>query len=449
LNCKPWQHGGLDALTAGLSGLLLGWAIWQPGGLSLGWLILLAIWTGCAIRTRRLFFIWFGYYLGALRLPLDSLRDYFPTSQGQWLASGAQCGLAFLLASSFVLCAVPRFQNPFRAALAACFGLLITALPPLGSIGLVSPFFGASSLFPGSGITGLLGFLGIFAFLVAATRALPGKKWISNISLVLVLSAALLQPLRGFTAKGPGLYCPRSVFCPSGTVVPISYPFGPTVNSWPSFLQRARLVTRLTHDALLSDPRARLLLFPEAVAGPFNRAFLPLYHRLATLVQERGAIVALGSIVPWRSRYGTDWSDGIVFLGRTRGELVARQPAPLVEWTPWKSLRDPATHSMPAFWWWHVSGSSHSRQIQRDDIRLGPHHWAALICYEQGLVWPILWTMLHHHPTLVLAPESVHWEQQRSIGLLEERMARAWGRLYALPVAIATNLPPPPPPPPS
>ena len=440
---ESWKHGGLDALAVS-SGLLLGWAVWQPGGLSWSWLIVLAIWTGCSTQTRRLFLIWFGYYLGALRLPLDSLRDYYPTPQGLWIALLAQFVLALLLAGPFVLCATPRFRSPFRAALAACFGLLTSALPPLASVGLASPFFGASSFFPGCGILGLLAFLGIFALLVATTRALPRerKKEILNASQAIVLAGALVQPLLGITPKGLGLYCPRSVSCPSKTVVPISYPFGPTVKSWSSFLRRARLITHLAQDALQTAPQARLLLFPEAVAGPFNHAFLPLYQRLNTLAREQGVIVALGSTVPWQSRHGTSWSDGLVFLGKAQGELIARQPAPLVEWAPWRSLLNRTTPTMPAFWWWHMSGRSKSNRIRRDDIQFGTHRWAALICYEQALVWPILWTIFHHQPTLLLAPESVHWERKRSIGMLEERMAHAWGRLYALPVAIATNLPP-------
>ena len=425
------------------SSLLLGWAVWQPGGLSWSWLIVLAIWTGCATQTRRLLLIWFGYYLSALQLPLDSLRDYYPTHQGLWFAFLAQFALALLLAGSFALCATPHFRSPFRSALAACFGLLVSALPPLGSVGLASPFFGASSFFPGYGIMGLFAFLGIFALIVATTRALPEKrkKETLHTSQAIILAVTLVHPLFGITPKGPGLYCPRSVSCPRRTVVPISYPFGPTVNSWSSFLRRARLITHLAHDALQTDPQARLLLFPEEVAGPFNYAFLPLYQRLDTRVREQDAIVALGSTVSWQSRHRTKWSDGLVFLGQAQGELIARQPAPLVEWAPWKPLLNRTATTMPAFWWWHMSGSPKSKQIPRDDIRFGTHRWAALICYEQALVWPILWTMFHHRPTLILAPESVHWERQQSIGMLEARMARAWGRLYALPVAIATNLP--------
>ncbi len=449
MGCNSRVSRGLGTLSAGSSGFLLGWAVWQPAGLPWGWLVILAIWTGCQIRVDRLFLVWFGYYLAALRLPLDSLRDYFPTPQGLFGALAAQCGLSFLLALSFVPCAIPQLRSPLRVAITTCFCLLITALPPLGSVGLASPFFGAASMFPGSGIAGLVGFMGLFALLVMVARAGPAKSGISTLALVTVLAAAIVQPVMGTSIRGSGLYCPHAVSCPERTVVPISYPFGPTVHSWSSFLRRTRLITRLARHTLQLDPAARLLLFPEAVAGPFNQAFLPLYQKLAGLLRERGTIAALGSTVSWRRRRRTgdqpraQWSDGLVFLGRNRGELVARQPAPLVEWAPWNVFLDPAPRSMPAFWWWRMGGDARSRRIPRDAIRLGTHHWAALICYEQALVWPILWTMISHRPTLVLAPESVHWERQRSIGDLEGRMARAWGQLYGLPVAIATNLPPP------
>ncbi|EQD56872.1 Conjugal transfer, TraB [mine drainage metagenome] len=76
-----------------------------------------------------------------------------------------------------------------------------------------------------------------------------------------------------------------------------------------------------------------------------------------------------------------------------------------------------------------------------DNAAYGKTHIAALICYEQALVWPVLWTLTRHHPTLIVAPESVHWEKSAALGNLEARLARAWGRLYGLPVALAVNLP--------
>lgn len=436
-------------LIGGTAGFLVGWSVWRPDGLSFAWLLILA--ALCASRKPRIdqFFAFLGYYFAALRLPLTSLRDYDPTPSGILLAGCGQLALAILLAAPYALLSGGEDGSCWRAGTGAILALTLSAMPPLGCVGLASPLFGASDWFPGWGLRGLALYLILFGSCVMVVRCLASSR-AALYALILIIPAAILGAI-GVPAVAPpvqgGLYCTHTSNCPGHQVIAVSYPFGPTVHNWHGFVKRARLITRLGTQALKEDPKARLLVFPEEVAGPLDRAFPSLYAHLASALRAHRVTAALGALVPWHAE-GTSltpgsqvsWSDGMVFIGQHNQVLIARQPAPVVEWNPLAGWFRNQRLAMPAFWRLPI-GPSTRNHPPLDHIAWGKTHLAALICYEQALVWPLIWTMIHHRPGLVLAPESVHWEASSAPGNLEARLARGWGRLYGLPVAVAVNLP--------
>ncbi len=449
---KSWLNWiGITPALGGVSGYILGWAIWQPHGLSFGWLLALSIL--CAQnRSRSFHFIAFlGYYFAALNLPLASLRDYDPAPLAAFATRLDQLLLAMILAFPYAIFAGGKETQSWRAGIGSIVALVSTAVPPLGGVGLASPLLGATAWFPDFGVEGLLAYLLFFGFCVTILHGLFSSRvmlFLLGLSIMAMSVQARGTPSGQRTDAG-GLYCQSTQHCPMQQIMIISYPFGQTVRTWAGFQARANLITRLGETALKENPHARLLVYPEEVAGPLDHAFALLYAHFTTALHKHLATAAIGAIVPWKIQTGvhkqrsrTLWSDGIVLIGQHHRVLIARQPAPVAEWDPLAQVLHDDRSSMPAFWSLpvdHKAGTSHP---PLDHAAYGKTHLAALICYEQALVWPLLWTLVRHHPTIILAPESVHWEKSPAIGDLEGRLARAWGRLYDLPVAIAVNLPP-------
>ena len=442
----------VTSLLGGLSGLALGWSVWQPGGLSFGWLLMLSVFCIPTLSKTSRLAAFFGYYLAAMVLPITSLRDYDPTLSWTLLAGIGQLVLALVLAAPYALFAVGKPSQAWRSGAGAILALLVTALPPLGCVGLASPLFGATTWFGGLGTTGLILYLLLFGLcVVLLDRVSPPFTteihWFGMIlALLMVLAMALGIPARRSASRG-GLYCPVTASCPLRQITTVSFPFGHDVRTWPEFEKRARLITRLGEQILRRDPGTRLLVYPEEVAGPLDRGFTRLYAGFAERLRERHVTAALGALIPWRVPARTPrqkshlyWSDGIVFMGQYNRVLIARQPAPVVEWNPLAQIFRHTHLAMPAFWDL-PGGPNPGTHPPLDHASYGKTHVIALICYEQALVWPILWSRPRTHPMAILAPESVHWEKSAAIGDLEARLARAWGRLYGLPVALAINLP--------
>ncbi len=437
-------------LLGGLAGLLLGWSVWQPSGLSVAWLLMLSVFSAPKQSRVSRFCVFFGYYLAALNLPLTSLRDYDPTPSGALLAGLGQLLLAITLAAPYAFFAGGKRGQAWRVGAGSIMALVLTAVPPLGCVGLASPLFGATAWFPGLGTAGLILYLLLFGLSVTVLHRFSPSS--SAVYLLGIIIPVAIIPAIGATsntfATHGGLYCSYAQACPKHQIMTISYPFGRTVQTWSDFEKRASLITKLGDKVLEDNPQTRLLIYPEEVAGPLDQAFIRLYAHFANVLRRHHATAALGALIPWRvqtpsrkQQSQTIWSDGIVFIGQHNRVLIARQPAPVVEWNP-LAIFFPYGHPFMAAFWGLPSGHTSEIHPPLDDTTYGKTHVAALICYEQALVWPLLWTLIRHHPTLILAPESVHWEKSAAIGDLEARLARGWGRLYGLPVALAINLPP-------
>ena len=63
---------------------------------------------------------------------------------------------------------------------------------------------------------------------------------------------------------------------------------------------------------------------------------------------------------------------------------------------------------------------------------------AVLICYEQLLVWPMLRSALER-PTLLIAASNEAWTAATRVPAIQHGCARAWARLFGLPLVSAIN----------
>jgi hypothetical protein len=305
------------------------------------------------------------------------------------------------------------------------FALGLTTLPPLGAVDPFTPALGATSWATGLGAWGLAAYTLLFsALLVGFAR--PGSRSLKIAAGVIALGLVVA------TGQRP----PRA---PVSAAVGFSGSFGPEPRSLPAQRQRVALLGRLLARAHVRDPEARLYVFPEFFLGRFDRGVArwiePWAHRLA----ERHAEAVAGAAVAIAERSGRiRWTDGAVAFGEIRALIVTRQPAPLAEWRPWGGA------SFPAFWWpWSAPPAGLRLGTFTLPFRGGVRRRLAVaVCYAQTLAWTWLWNTWGRTPVLAAAPESFLWTRSHEPRRLENRLVRAWSRLFAVPVVVARSLPP-------
>jgi apolipoprotein N-acyltransferase len=69
---------------------------------------------------------------------------------------------------------------------------------------------------------------------------------------------------------------------------------------------------------------------------------------------------------------------------------------------------------------------------------VGDQRVAVLICYEQLLVWPMLRSAIER-PTLLIAASNEAWTSATKVPAIQHVCARAWARLFGLPLVSAIN----------
>ena len=367
-----------------------------------------------------------GYYGGALVGSVTALTLF----EGQWAGVPGWLACTGLLAMPWVLARSGRVGSRFPRAgapLRYLAAMLVASLPPLGALGMASPWVAATASFPGMGLWGL-------------ALALPA-------SAVLVLLGARLRALATSAREWgrPGmrdlaLGAAALVLVTSGAVVPTPPTTPPahlvTINThdWepagkPALArvlrQNRRLIQGLATRIARMPAHTTFILPEDAVVhwSPFTAwAWWPL----ALKAYRHHDIVALG--VYMRPPGDTEKRDGLLLMGRRAGLVTARQPMPVTEWRPFMSSGARAH-------WWRFGPTS----------AFGPPA-AVLVCYEQLLVWPVAEAFVGHPAPTVLIGVSDHWwVRHGTADATEARMQamvlRAWGRLYGVPVLLADNRP--------
>lgn len=289
-----------------------------------------------------------------------------------WLSSAALLALPWMLA---------------RGVLGTLLALLLTALPPLGLIGWLSPLNAAGVAFPGLNLAGI----GLFWGLAATVGA---RRW--DLTIVLVSLAGISNLLYVGPRMPPGWQGVATQVHPTS-----------------SFLSEASQIAAWTTKA--RSAKAEYLLLPEDAAGEW----------LAGTQAQLEAAVPTGRTWLVGASYplGHDhWSDAIVAVGRSGSHLLFEAPftVPVSMWHPWKK----AGH-YPALWWEPVK------------VVDGKRVWAS-ICYSQLLPWVWLEGMLQH-PDLVLAPRNDWWAEETGIPGIQRSNTKAWSRLMGVPIVEATN----------
>lgn len=388
-------RNALLALTAAACGFA-----W--GHQSLSFLIVLAVavpllW-GMAGNRWAAGAIALSYYLAASHgLPLG-VGLFFAESAPGWFgwALWAAVGLV-----NGALWAAFWHGTKRRRAWGAVAAIAVTALPPVGLVGWANPLTASGWLFPNMGFVGLTLTGGLAAAL--AIRHWPVIGMLAGAALVANISASVWPKSHALGLTSWSAQDTQFQRLQSGSVGQLNV--------------RVQFVMDL---AQRLQP-GQVVVLPETVL-PANKPAVSfawlLMGDVAEQLKAKGATILVGTEL---SKPGRATENVLVVLGDDAAKpLVQRVPVPIGMWRPWDKetfAADPLSSGVG---------------------QLRGHQVAFSICYEQLLVFPVLFSMARS-PDVLVGAANVWWARNTNIPTIQGQALDAWGRLFGVPVVRATN----------
>jgi len=341
----------------------------------------------------------FSYYAAASWPLIPGARAFFG-EQGTPII-----GL-FLCLAAAVLLALPWgllfSRGRGRAAFCVPLCILLTAMPPLGTIGWASPLLSAGVLFPASNWFGLA----LIIVFLSAFRFKPAQSLVGLTFCVLVFHFQFTEPR-----------------LPAGWEA-VNTNYGGVGQGDPDFTTEYN--TAQTMQATIAESRATVLLFPEHLVAHWNESTEAFWGDTLTSIaaQHRTVLIGAGINRPatLKNPFGQNRYLNVLLA---RGEENAavyeeRIPIPIAMWKP---LSD---DGVPL------------KLFGRGTIGIRSQKAAVLICYEQVLVWPFVSSAVER-PTILLTISNDYWAKDTLIPAIQHASAASWARLFDLPILSATN----------
>jgi hypothetical protein len=393
----------MRSLVLTLMAAVIGYAAWKDS------LCLLAtsglfplVWSKAPSRLTA-GFVAYSYYAAAARGLLHGTQIFFG-SYG--LCASTLFGLLFIIVSSCIL-AVPWYllwtRNPDPTAIAWRLptALILVSVPPVGFLGWANPITTAGVLFPGWRWYGLAAVVGIMGLSII----LKHPSHIMALLVLCVLPTYFSQDPPKPPDKWKGLNtCFGGLSAQAGLVR--------------FYEQNMQMIETATNSQGLA-----VILFPEAVAGHWNSTTEGLWKETASRVlATKGVTVLLGAECFTGEASEHERYDAVIVAMGAQSRIMYRQrfPMPISMWRPFCKC-GARIH-------WFDPGV----------FTLEGHKVAALVCYEQVLIWPVLVSMAHQ-PEVIIAPANAWWSRDTAIPGIQHTVLTAWSRLFHVPVITAFN----------
>jgi hypothetical protein len=363
----------------------------------------------------------FTYYAGASWALVPAARNFFGVEP-----SPAASVILWLFSSTLLAApwAVAWMAGRHGIVWRLPLGVLSAVLPPLGIIGWASPLTSAGILFPATGWCGLI-----------ATATMPGLLVVRP--RVVLTGAATFMIFSNLVFTG--------VPAPPAGWEAVDTHLGGIAHGQQSPVIEFAAAASIQERAIAST--AHVIIFPETVVPMWTEATHGFWQQTLAELRASGKTILLGAGRPATDQdaVGVDFSRELAMLGDHRvpplprqlhtmpsyrnalviagaedGEFFQRIPVPLGMWKPFSASGVPLNLSGPGI------------------VQLAGHRAAVLICYEQLLTWPIFQSMAER-PTVLLAIANHYWTENTPIPRCQTATARAWSRLFNLPLLSATN----------
>ena len=343
-----------------------------------------------------------GYFLAASRGLPQGVANFYAADLWPGLLLWAAASLSFAGVHAVLWKGRPEGKSPGEGltgmAIAARYlaAVVLIGLPPFGITGWAHPLTATGVLFPGWGWWGLVA-------MTAGLAMMTSRYWPA---VAIVLGGFWLWSAATWTS--PNL--------PEGWKG-VDLEQGEKLGRDGSLDYHRDLIATVRAAA---SAKTRFIVFPESALGFWTPT-------LARLWQEglRGSEVTViaGAVVIDPGGYDN------VMVGISAGEarILYRQriPVPVSMWQPWRA-------------WTGQGGGARANLFGNPVVQTDSQKVAALICYEQLLLWPVLQSVLHS-PTAIVAPGNGWWTSGTSIVAIQNASVIAWAKLFGLPVVTAFN----------
>ncbi|MFA7416660.1 MAG: conjugal transfer protein TraB [Rhizobium sp.] len=349
------------------------------------------VWSLAATRAAAML-VSASYFLAATRSLPQAVAIFYATDIWPGLALWLVASLTFVSVHTVLWTGKGELVHATRYLIAS----LLMALPPFGIVGWAHPITAAGALFPGYGWFGLGA--------TAAGQMMLTTRWrpaaVVALGFSWVWSASTWTPLT----------------VPEGWHA-MDLELGSSLGRNSSLLrQRDLLSTIRTKTA----GTAQIVVLPESALGFWT----PTVERFWQDGLQGSRVTVIAGAVEVDS-FGYD--NIMVAMAENRPSIVYRQrvPVPGAMWQPWRV-------------WLGESGGATASFFRNPYVDLPSHRVAALICYEQLIVWPILQSM-YRSPDIVVAIGNGWWTGGTPIISIQLASARSWARLFNKPLISAFN----------
>lgn len=287
----------------------------------------------------------------------------------------------------------------------AVAAIAVTALPPFGIAGWSNPITAAGVLFPGWKWIGLLATLLFMTGLCALGenksffRSLAWQGAIVGLATVAV--AAIFPRL----PAAPHGWCGYDTHYPNDT------------GHRDYFKDYFRLAALCKASSTLASLPDSVVVFPESACGLWGDAGRMVFR--PTQKEIAGTVLFGAEVLRNNGKYDND----LVLLDHEKDLVLYRQrmPVPITMWRPWSE------------------GGANAYWFRQPTFRCGGLKAAALICYEQFLVWPVLESMWGR-PQVLIAIGNDWWAKGTTLPGIQKESSLSWARLFGVKLVFAINM---------
>lgn len=348
----------------------------------------------------------FSYYAAASRGVPSGAAIFF--GEG----AGISTGIVMWILSSLCLAApwaALHYGGKTPHICAACYlcALVCVTVPPVGLIGWASPLYAAGILLPRSGWLGIAAFGLLLPLLLARLRAARKKTGAAAIASVF-MCAALFACLAESETKPPQGW------------MAVDTHFGKLDRNENLHRQSLLRAAAITEKVVSAPPGVRYILLPETITGAWFGASEELWEPVGRYLALKGQTVVVGAeIYDAALRY----DNALLFLGDDGGFYYRQRiPVPVSMWIPFGGRGTAKSHLFDG----GIIGLKNGESV------------LCLLCYEQFIAWPVLYSMAAERPDMIAASANLWWGGG-SITKIRRQAVTAWALLFDLPVASASN----------
>lgn len=393
------------------AGFALGYLAWSDHA-PLTLLLFLPLLYGAG-RPLTAAFLMLGYFLGSYTTEPDAYLGQF--AWNPFLAWAITLLHALIMATPYAIGAILSNNRAWQRGLAWAFALLLSSAPPLGSIGVLTPLFIAADLCPGCGNLGVLFAILVTSLLAAIAHAVYRSHIRSKPMLIIGAGATtlwlvLLTPGNASDLQPPKGWVGLNTCYPGGV--------------WT--LKQAHSYQEDAHRRIQEAKKAgnSVIVLPENIAGEWKYTRY-LWDQTRAYAEEHRITILLGASTGDTHK---TWQNAVIGLGsdieHDKAHL-ALQPVPLGSWKPWSE------GSAQSFW-----------MTRPNTLVIDGQYTALSLCYENVILWPMVWRSAQFKPDIIVAMINHAWEPTGSrIHNVQKKAIEAQARLWGAKLVSSRNMP--------